>query len=305
MPPQPDDLWLSAVVSSAILASFCTWFVLFRRMASGVPLLPWEPRRPVPWGSAGALLALLMVGLAVYSAIWPTPVVNFSSSRILQGLIPQIVLTLGVAGALFAISNSNKFDMGLPANGWELLRDIKIGVVAWLAALVPIYGLKIVTFFIWNQMWGEPTAHPLVEWLLKNPDPAFLAVAFVSAVLLAPLSEELSFRLLLQGWLEKVAITPPLTPPHQGEGNEEVDSNQKEGNQMVWPFVVSSLLFALAHAGHGPDPIPLFFLALILGYVYRQTHRIVPCIVAHALFNLLSLLMLAIMLNQGAVPPVP
>jgi membrane protease YdiL (CAAX protease family) len=58
------------------------------------------------------------------------------------------------------------------------------------------------------------------------------------------------------------------------------------------PIVLSSALFALAHVGHGPDPIPLFFLALILGYIYQRTHRIVPCIVAHMLFNSLAMLVL-------------
>jgi membrane protease YdiL (CAAX protease family) len=38
-----------------------------------------------------------------------------------------------------------------------------------------------------------------------------------------------------------------------------------------------------------PDPIPLFVLALGLGYLYRQTHRILPCIVVHLLLNACSL----------------
>ena len=49
------------------------------------------------------------------------------------------------------------------------------------------------------------------------------------------------------------------------------------------------LLFGLAHVGYGPDPIPLFLLALVLGYTYQRTHRIVPSIVTHALFNGMSL----------------
>ena len=55
------------------------------------------------------------------------------------------------------------------------------------------------------------------------------------------------------------------------------------------PIGVSSLLFALAHVGYGPDPVPLFSLALILGYVYQRTHRIVPSMVTHASFNGMSL----------------
>ena len=62
------------------------------------------------------------------------------------------------------------------------------------------------------------------------------------------------------------------------------------------PIVVSSALFAIAHVGHGPDPAALFFLALLLGYVYQRTHRIVPCIVTHMLFNAASLGALIVML---------
>jgi membrane protease YdiL (CAAX protease family) len=55
------------------------------------------------------------------------------------------------------------------------------------------------------------------------------------------------------------------------------------------PIGISSLLFALAHAGQGSAPVALFFLAVILGYLYQRTHRIVPCITMHAMFNLLSI----------------
>jgi len=60
----------------------------------------------------------------------------------------------------------------------------------------------------------------------------------------------------------------------------------------LWPIVASSALFAAMHLGHGFDPIPLFFLALGLGYLYYRTHRIIPCIAMHALFNAFSLAML-------------
>ena len=58
------------------------------------------------------------------------------------------------------------------------------------------------------------------------------------------------------------------------------------------PIGIVSLLFGLAHLGYGPEPVPLFFLALMLGYIYYRTHRIVPCIVAHATFNSFSMAML-------------
>jgi membrane protease YdiL (CAAX protease family) len=56
----------------------------------------------------------------------------------------------------------------------------------------------------------------------------------------------------------------------------------------------------LAHSGYGPEPIPLFLFAIFLGYVFQRTHCIIPCIVAHALFNLVSMVALwRIVLHAG------
>jgi hypothetical protein len=57
----------------------------------------------------------------------------------------------------------------------------------------------------------------------------------------------------------------------------------------AWPVFVSSAAFALAHGGTWPDPLPLVVLAVVLGYVYRATHRLLPCVVLHCLFNALTL----------------
>lgn len=60
-----------------------------------------------------------------------------------------------------------------------------------------------------------------------------------------------------------------------------------------WPILISSALFALAHASQGLPPVlPLFILALVMGYLYRQTHRLLPSIVVHVLFNSCSLALL-------------
>jgi membrane protease YdiL (CAAX protease family) len=59
-----------------------------------------------------------------------------------------------------------------------------------------------------------------------------------------------------------------------------------------FPIVISSVAFGLAHFGYGPEPVPLLLLGLVLGYLYQRTHRIVPCIVAHALFNLFTMIIL-------------
>jgi membrane protease YdiL (CAAX protease family) len=50
-------------------------------------------------------------------------------------------------------------------------------------------------------------------------------------------------------------------------------------------WIASSALFAAVHANVWPTPIPLFVLGLGLGWLAIRMRSIVPCIVAHALFN--------------------
>ncbi len=57
----------------------------------------------------------------------------------------------------------------------------------------------------------------------------------------------------------------------------------------VLPLVISASIFAVLHVSHGPDWLPLFGLAIGLGYLYRQTHRLLPCIVVHFLLNGVSM----------------
>ena len=94
-----------------------------------------------------------------------------------------------------------------------------------------------------------------------------LVGAAVLATILAPLTEELMYRVTLQEGLEKFA----------------------PGNASIW---LTALLFAGVHSVNGrPDALPLFPLALILGYVYRQTHSYVAVFTLHALFNGLTVIM--------------
>ena len=56
----------------------------------------------------------------------------------------------------------------------------------------------------------------------------------------------------------------------------------------------TSMLFAVLHASVWPTPIPLFFLALCLGYLAYRTQSIIPGIIVHSLFNSIATLQLAL-----------
>lgn len=69
----------------------------------------------------------------------------------------------------------------------------------------------------------------------------------------------------------------------------------------LWPVFVSGTLFGLAHYSYGVSFIPLIFLGIVLGYLYRATHSIVPSLVVHFTLNSIAMLGLALqMLIEAA-----
>ena len=336
MEQPPEDPLLVMLVVAVFFASVATWFALLARWRRGEPFLDYEPRRPVPWGAPFAMLAVAFVAIALLSPQGvdaATPPEGPNPLEISQRLVGFIALQCVVIGCVLVlvavIYRPTLRDLGLPVYADELVRDVRIGIVACLAAIAPVYGVQRLMLYVFG-----PSEHPLVKMVTGGePNVGLLFLASIAAVVIAPVSEEVFFRLLLQGWLEKwedrrsrwhgeplpALVASDALPelPADGENDEARMTNDEEqavsdssfvirhssfpdppprglvGLPHGWqPILISSLLFALAHFGYGPDPIAIFFLALILGYVYQRTHRIVPCMVAHALFNSLAMLIL-------------
>ncbi len=187
---------------------------------------------------------------------------------------------------------ANRRDLGWPADWKAWLLDIRIGLIAALAVIGPIYAIQIVVVLVFNM----PTSHPLVEAFQQEPRLSVVLTICFSALVAAPIFEELLFRQLAQGWLERLNGNW-----NRAQSISETDEPPLRQLPMAltllrcwWPICASSFLFALVHLGQGGAPIPLFFLALALGYLYQRTHRIVPCIVLHMLFNALAMALLGV-----------
>jgi membrane protease YdiL (CAAX protease family) len=138
-------------------------------------------------------------------------------------------------------------------------------------------------------------SHPVIDAFLSEMSlSALLSTAF-SVVIAAPLVEEFVFRGVLLSFLQRIfdrnwtfetlvfcnnAIMPTR------------DASQGITNR-YGAIVVTSVLFAGLHVGQGAAYIPLFFLALALGYVTQKTGSILPAIIIHVSLNSLSTIMLA------------
>jgi membrane protease YdiL (CAAX protease family) len=144
-----------------------------------------------------------------------------------------------------------------------------------------------------------PSQHPLIELVLAKPEARFLAACGFTAVVVAPLAEEFQFRVLIQGWLQ-TAARPGIPSESWLVGLPSPELEPRLAEQRLaepprhWPAIATAALFALAHATHGPDPIPLFFFAWGIGWLYRGTSRVLPGIVVHFLLNLWTLFLLLV-----------
>ena len=58
--------------------------------------------------------------------------------------------------------------------------------------------------------------------------------------------------------------------------------------QHVRAIWASSALFAAVHSQVWPSPVPLFVLAIGLGYLYLRTRSLVGPVVVHGMFNAVS-----------------
>jgi membrane protease YdiL (CAAX protease family) len=342
-----DDPWLNLLAQLLLFGSVAAWIYLVGRWRRYGRVLAWEPRSPVPWGAPAAILALVFALLALSSAVRPGAADDLAldassgeiAVRIMSPMVVQLLLIGGFFAMICVVSRATLSDLGLPQFAGQGLRDVGIGIVACLAALLPVRMVQ--GLLLW--LMGRPddmSQHPLIEAIISGdgPDATVMILACLSAVVVAPICEEITFRLLLQGWLEKwedrtighISETTTsgadgdaarTSPPENDEarmtndepstsadssfvirhssfdGRSSIANYPPERGAFGWPYgwlpiLVSSFLFGISHFGYGPEPIPLFLFAVCLGYVFQRTHRILGCIVAHALFNLVSMVTL-------------
>jgi len=141
-----------------------------------------------------------------------------------------------------------------------------VGTVALV--LAPLLGLAAILDRI------VPYRHPIVEFLAVHRDRTSIALVWLAATVVAPVVEEFFFRRVLQGWLETWL---------SGRG-----AAAAAGGLAI---AGSAFAFALAHLGQGLAWMPLLGLGVVLGWLARQTGSIVPGILAHALFNAVSVVL--------------
>ncbi|MCO8125519.1 CPBP family intramembrane metalloprotease [Stieleria sp. TO1_6] len=170
---------------------------------------------------------------------------------------------------------------GLIPTGW----DLRCGLIATIWILTPVLLINLV---VSNLVKYE---HAVTNFLAQQNSLGTFSFLMLSAAVLTPIVEEIQFRLLLQGGLQRIA-EHPLEPSTVSNWHPSV----------AWPIYVTSLVFAALHSGQGAAPIPLFFLSIGLGFLYQRTGRIAPAIIVHSLLNGATLCMEFARVNAGIGP---
>jgi membrane protease YdiL (CAAX protease family) len=274
---QQFELAIAAVLT---VGSLSVWLVVLRRLLEWQPVVPREPRLCVPW-----------IGIDVFLLIIAWPVLEIIAVRMAgaQAALLAGETTLGLVAAVTAAhvvwaglalvylarrTAASAGDLGFDATG--LRHDARLGFFGFLAAVFPVYAIEILV-----SQFVTPHDHPLVKLVHEHLSAGLLAGAALSAVVVAPLAEELLFRVLLHGWLERQMDLLAARPGYRFTSLAR-----------VVPILASSTAFALMH--QGPDRLALFVLALFLGYLYQQTHRIFPSLILHACINALAVVGLSL-----------
>jgi membrane protease YdiL (CAAX protease family) len=282
----------------------------------GVRGLPAEPTAldlstTAASASGGAVSGLPVVSLALYVAeaaardAWSVAADDgLDLSQVWSQTGSFVLMAIVCHLALAVICGATPADLGWPESWSQTRRDIGVGATTFLATLAPVYGVQ----FALVTTLGPTEGHPLLEQLEVQHSTMMIVAAVAAAVFAAPLFEETAFRLVFQGWLERLvgnrkdrpAATWQEVAPGSATEPGELPSHPRPDRPPSWaPILVSGSLFALAHVGQGVAPVSLLPLGLALGYLYQRTHRLVPSMTCHALFNGFSMLLLWLAVEAG------
>lgn len=252
------------LTSVCCLASVAAWVLIIRQLGRNESPVQPAPRPTSKPDWRVALLVFLIAGLLFVGG-------NVPKGE--QAIVPsQLEMAVGVAvemvfiGVLWTI-------VGLTTptpDGWGIRSEdpkhqIAVGLVGTAAAWLPTVLVGQVTQYLGQEQ-------DVILLLRESGDVGTWALVALSAVVAAPLLEEMMFRVVIQGTLT--------------------------ARYAVWPSVVwTAVFFAAVHGW--PAMIGLLPFALIAGYIYQQTGSVLSTLVMHMAFNGSMLAALAFQVLSG------
>jgi membrane protease YdiL (CAAX protease family) len=248
------------------------------------------------------------------------------------------LVILAILLFLFLVRGVRLYQLGLTRRHGA--RNAVLGYGTWLYLSPCVFALNYLVEHL-NARWGSgpPEMHPffqLTHGAAGPPTRLEWALVFVTAIVTAPVLEELIFRGVIQPWLTRrswggdaaiaaafaVALVSHYSKLWNAYHLDETRARLQalwEGlapalfvlamvpgymaiERLMWPWLPypgmaraiygTALLFAAFHSVVWPSPVPLFLLALGLGFLAFRTQSLVAPITLHAMFNGVSTLTL-------------
>jgi uncharacterized protein len=269
----PENLTLGQIAAAAgqlvllIIGAVIVWRLRFGRAAKAAI----KDRLP-PWAISGFDFALICFAVLVGGLVGQVTLAYLG--RLLIGPMDQD-LELIVNGAAFQLGL-----LGGVAVGAALMRQrdpappplpmagsVFVAGAASFAAALPLLLLVNVPWTLLLERLGFPTDKQDLVLLFANADsPALIVVVMILAVIVAPLAEELIFRAGLFRFL-RGRVPRPIA------------------------LALPAVIFGALH-GNVAAFAPLVTLGVIFALAYERTGRIAVPIVAHALFNFNTIVLL-------------
>src|SRR6476469_9457720 len=116
MPPESLDPTLGLFIGGMLLLSMMAGLHVVHMRNSG-SVLPYEPRRPVPWGPIGCVLAmtfLFMTLLATFSGGKEHAPEPETASGLLSVMLSELMIVGGFLLAIALFCKANLRDLGVP-----------------------------------------------------------------------------------------------------------------------------------------------------------------------------------------------
>lgn len=263
----PSVLLVAVLLGGSVMA--WSWLLAGGMRPREPEASPTEPRPAnFPWWPLGltvAWLAMSAVGAAMADASLERQQATAST------VAANAVIGAGLVAVLLLLLRSGesaglvRFGIGLRQWPWQ----IAAGVFGLLLAMGPVM-LSLGATAAWRS---KETQHSFLQLLADQPPLDVLVLMLATVCVIAPLSEELMFRVILQGWLRSRLAR--------------------------WPAIlVTAALFALVHGWR--DSLPLLPLALILGWLFDRQHSYLAVVTTHSLFN--GVMLTLALLTRGASP---
>jgi hypothetical protein len=256
-------------------------------LLGGVALIGWllfsprgraaMARRLPPWDIAGVDFAAF-VFLVIFGALGLSALANLATRRMALSadalmVAGSVVMELGFLAGIAAFHGMYRARArGAPAPGGPSV--LASGLVTFLVAIPLVDASSAASGYVFEKLGLPSEPQNFVDILASSHSAWLKGLLMAAAVLIVPLAEEGVFRAGLFRFLRT------RMPP--------------------WAAItLTSLLFAAMHvdwsghlAGLAVTP-PLFILAAVFCLAYERTGRIGTCVVAHALFNLHTILYVA------------